>query len=64
MKGRAHTILKAYQNHVDIRPMVDADKNYFLNELLKLMAFAEKYFRLHKFMELFNAGLAIAFFCI
>ena len=61
---RNDTILRSRVDHVDVRPMVDADKKYFLNELLKLLAYAEKYFRMKRFIELYNAGLAVAFICI
>ena len=44
--------------------MVDTDKNYFLNEVLKLLAYSEYYFRQRKFTELYNAGLMIAFLCV
>lgn len=43
--------------------MVDSDKSYFLNELLKLLAYAEDYLRKREFVALFNAGLLIAFLC-
>lgn len=58
------SLLRSKFAHVDLRPMVDTDKNYFLNELLKLLAFAEHYFRTRQFVELYNAGLVIAFICI
>ena len=57
-------MLRSKFAHVDLRPMVDADKNYFLNEFLKLLAHAEKYFRKREYVSLYNAGLAIAFICI
>ena len=44
-QARPHTVLHSKQHDVDIRANVDSDKNYFLNEFLKLMAFAESYFR-------------------
>lgn len=44
-KGRTLTVLRSKLGHVDLRPMVDADKNYFLNEFLKLLSFAENYLK-------------------
>jgi len=44
---RPHTVLRSRQSHVDIRPQMDSDKNYFLNEFLKLLAFSENYYK-HK----------------
>jgi len=46
------------------RPNVDADKNYFLNEMMKLLAHAENYEKNQKYVALFNSGLVIAFLCI
>ena len=43
---------------------MDADKNYFLNEVMKLLAFAENYFRHKQYVAMYNAGLALAFVCI
>ena len=57
-------MLRSKYLHVDLRPNVDSDKNYFLNELLKLLAHGERYFRKRQFIELYNAGLAIAFLCV
>lgn len=44
-QARKASILKSTAAHVDLRPNVDSDKMYFLNELLKLLAFAENYYR-------------------
>ena len=43
---------------------MDADKKYFLNETLKLLAHAENYYKNKKFVALFNSGLIIAFVCV
>ena len=42
---REFTILRTKQSHVDLRPMVDSDKQYFLNEFLKILGFAENYYK-------------------
>ena len=42
---REFTILRTKQSHVDLRPMVDSDKHYFLNEFLKILGFAENYYK-------------------
>lgn len=44
-QARPHSILRSNQVDVDIRANVDTDKNYFLNEFLKLLAYAEQYLR-------------------
>lgn len=43
---------------------MDADKNYFLNEFLKIMAYSENYYKQKKYSALFNAGMTLAFICI
>ncbi len=57
-------MLRSTHAHVDIRPNFDADKNYFLNEMLKLLAYAENYFRQKQYMALYNSSLVLAFMCI
>ena len=57
-------MLRSKQAHVDLRPNMDADKNYFLNETLKLLAHADNYIKNKKFVALYNAGMVIAFLCI
>ena len=44
--------------------MVDSDKQYFLNEFLKLLAFAESYYKQKQYMAWYNSGMVIAFICI
>mmetsp|Transcript_29645 Transcript_29645/g.39421 ORF Transcript_29645/g.39421 Transcript_29645/m.39421 type:complete len:224 (+) Transcript_29645:322-993(+) len=63
-QARPHTVLRSDQVHVDVRPNFDSDKNYFLNELMKLLAYGEHYFRLKHYTQMYNAGLTIAFICI
>ena len=61
---RQFTVLRSKQAHVDIRENMDADKNYFLNEFLKIMAHVENYYKQRKYIALFNAGMVLAFICI
>ena len=61
---REFTILRSKQAHIDLRPMVDSDKQYFLNEFLKLLAFAENYYKQKQYLAWFNSGMVIAFICI
>lgn len=61
---RPHTILRSKLAHVDMRPNMDTDKNYFLNETLKLLAHADNYTKNKKFVALYNAGMVIAFLCV
>lgn len=43
---RPHTVFRSKKDDVDIRPNFDADKNYFLKEFMKLLAYAENYQKL------------------
>jgi len=43
---------------------MDADKNYFLTEFMKLLAHAENYYKQKNFFAFFNSGMTIAFICI
>lgn len=63
-QARKTTILRSTAAHVDLRPNVDSDKMYFLNELMKLMAFAENYYREKQFIGFYNAALVVAYLCI
>lgn len=61
---RQYTVLRSKQAHVDIRENMDADKNYFLNEFLKIMAHSENYYKKGNYKALFNSGMVLAFICI
>ena len=61
---RQHTILRSQDLHVDKRENTDADKVYFINEFLKILAYAENYYKQRKFIALFNTGMVLAFLCI
>jgi len=61
---RQYTILKSSFTHVDLRPQVDSDKMYFLNEFLKLLAFSENYHKIKEYVGFYNSGLVIAFMCV
>ena len=61
---RKCTVLQYRQEYDDIRDNMDADKKYFLNEFLKILAHAENYYKQRKYMALFNSGLVLAFICI
>lgn len=63
-QARQNTVLRSKQAHVDLRPNMDADKNYFLNEFMKLLAFAENYMKQKQYVALYNAAMALAFICI
>ena len=63
-KSRQYTILRSVLSHVDLRPHVDSDKMYFLNEFLKLLAFSEHYYKTKQHVGFYNACLVIAFICI
>ena len=43
---------------------MDTDKNYFLTEVMKLLAHSENYYKQKKYIALFNSGMVIAFLCI
>ena len=47
-----------------MRANLDTDKNYFLNEFLKLLAHAENYWKQKQYMAVYNSALVIAFICI
>ena len=49
---------------IKILPMVDMDKKLFLQEFLKLLAYADMYFRQRHYMAFYNAGLTIAYCAI
>ena len=49
---------------MDKRENLDSDKVYFTNEFLKILAFAENYYKQRKFIALFNSGMVLAFLCI
>ena len=59
---RKFTILTS--NQVRIVPQVDIDKKYFLNELLKLLGYADTYFKQRNFIAFYNAGITAAFMSI
>ena len=61
---RPHSVLRSKKDDVDIRPGFDADKNYFLKEFLKLLAYAENYQKVKQFVGFYNTGLMLAYFCI
>lgn len=63
-QARKTTILRSTAAHVDLRPNVDSDKMYFLNELIKLLAFAENYYKEKEYMGFFNSALVISYLCI
>ena len=43
---------------------MDADKNYFLNEFMKILAYSENYYKQRKYIALFNCGMVLGFICI
>ena len=49
---------------VDLRINIDTDKQYFIDEFLKIMCFAEDYYRLGKWLAFYNSGLVLAFIAI
>jgi hypothetical protein len=59
---RKYTIFTS--NQVKILPQIDIDKKYFLNELLKLLGYADMYFKQRSFMAFYNAGITAAFMAI
>ena len=61
-ESRQYTVLKS--TIIDKIPNVDLDKKLFLKELLKLLGFADMYFKKHEYMAFFNAGLAMAFIAV
>ena len=44
-KTRKCTVLQYRHEYEDIRDNMDADKNYFLTEFLKILAYAENYYK-------------------
>lgn len=63
-KSRQHTVLRSVLPHVDLRPQVDSDKMYFLNEFLKLLAYSENYYKLKQYVGFYNSCLVITFICV
>lgn len=63
-QARKTTILRSTAAHVDLRPNVDSDKMYFLNELMKLLAYAENYYKEKEYMGFYNSAMVIAYLCI
>ena len=61
--SREFTILNV-TSQVDLREQVDSDKMYFLNEFLKLQAYAENYYKIKQYVGFYNAGIVIAYICI
>ena len=49
---------------MDLKDNVDIDKQYFVDEFLKLLAFAENYYKLGMWIAFYNSGLVIAFICV
>ena len=49
---------------VNIIPQVDMDKRFFLEELLKLLGYADMYFKQYEYIAFFNTGLAVSFCAI
>ena len=44
--------------------MVDMDKKFFLEEFLKLLGYADIYFKKHEFVGFYNTGQMLCFCAI
>ena len=49
---------------IKILPQVDMDKKMFLETYLKLLGYADMYYKQYEYIGFFNAGLTLAFCAI
>lgn len=59
---RKYTLFRS--SIVKIIPNVDMDKKYFLEEFLKLLSYADMYFKQFEYVAFYNTGLALSFCAI
>jgi len=59
MEQRPYTVFRSAI--VSVIPQVDMDKKLFLEEYLKLLGYADMYFKQREFVAFYNTGLVLAY---
>ena len=59
---RNNTLLKS--NLIKVPPQVDMDKKVFLTEFLKLLSYADMYYKQREYNGFYNAAIVITFIAV